>query len=345
MTQLDESLSKLKKSVDEVLHFNTDQEQLYRYITRVVAANVEDVLRTLRTQIEKPHALSEVEVGQPNVAIHYTTISALVSMLENGTSATGQSSLRLYDSNNFNDPDEGNFFNRNLGPKSPAVDALLDIEYSPHAYIASFIIPRRKAGYNDTDAQRDMSNNLVFWRTYGDEGMGCSLTLFVPRSKLRKVLYGRDAVRQTSQLLLPALDSLYACLKPIFDLPSMSYISEHLQGTISGHIDRVRYLYKSDAYEYERECRIVIPEVDADKDLIRFQYEDGQGRGVRLKHYYEVEALDVRNIFVTGSIITFGPRVTGADNLRYYFQSLLRKMDRSYGPMFKTSKIPYQVSD
>lgn len=345
MTKLDDSLSNLKKSVTDGLHLHTDKEQLYRYVTRVVTSNLEDVLRALRTQIEQPHALSELEVGHPNVAIHYTTIPALASMLQNATDAIGQSSLRLYDSNNFNDPDEGNFFNRNLGPKSPAAAALIDSEYSPHAYIASFIIPHSKNRNTDTDSQRDMSNNLVFWRTYGDEGMGCSLTLVIPRNKLRKVLYGRDAVSRTSRLLMPVLDSLYDCLKPIFALPSTSYIREHLQSTISGHIDRVRYLYKSNAYDYERECRIVVPEVDADKDLIRFQYDDDNGRRVRLKHYYEVEALDVKNIFLTGSIIRFGPRVARADNLRYYFQSLLRKIDRSYGPKFKTSKIPYQVSD
>lgn len=345
MIRLEDTLSKLKTSVDNGVLLYTDREQLNRYITDVVGANLEDVLRTLHVQIEKPHILCEEEVGNPNVAIHYTTIRVLASMLQEATNTPDQSSLRLYDTNNFNDPDEGNFFNRNLGPKSPATDALLDIEYSPHAYIASFIIPRSKTEDRNSDTNRDMSNNLVFWRTYGDERQGCSLTLVVPRNKLRKVLYGRDAVRRTSGLLLPVLDSIHDCLKPILDLPSTDYIRDHLQRTICGHIDKVRYLYKSDAYDYERECRIVIPESEANKDLIRFQYDHSNSSGVSVKHYYEVEALRVRNIFLTGSVIRFGPRVSRPDNLRYYLQSLLDRIDRSYGPMFKTSKLPYQVAD
>lgn len=345
MTQLDDSLSKLRKSIDAGLTLNTTRDQLHHYITSVVTSNLDDVLRILRTHIESFHELTEDEVGDPSIAIHYTTIPVLISMLEDATSAVGQSSLRLYDSNNFNDPDEGNFFNRNLGSRSPAVDALLDFEYSPHAYIVSFIIPFSNAAHSHTDLQRDMSDNLVFWRTYGDEGLGCSLTLVLPRHKLRKVLYGRKAVDRTSQLLLPVLNSLYDCLTPIFDLPSTSFIKEHLQRTISGHIDKVRYLYKSEAYDYERECRIVIPEVDTDKNLIRFQYEVDSNHGVSLKHYYEDEDLQVRNIFVTDSIITFGPRVPRPDNLRYYCQSLLTKIGRPYGPTFRTSPIPYQVAD
>ena len=34
-----------------------------------------------------------------------------------------------------------------------------------------------------------MSDELVFWRTYGKDGKGCSLTVDVRRQLLRKVLY------------------------------------------------------------------------------------------------------------------------------------------------------------
>ena len=344
MSQLDDNLLKLKTSVEAGMSLAFEPEDLSKYVAGVVISNLEDVLRNLRAQVEEPHKLDEAEVGNPNVVIHYTSIAALVSMLQGAASGKGGSSLRLYDSNHFNDPDEGNFFDRNLNLSSKSARELLDATYSPHAYIASFIVPHDKAKNRSADAQRDMSNNLVFWRTYGREALGCSLTLVVPTNHLRKVLYGRKAVRKTGQLLTSVLDSVHECLSPLLELSSAVDIRRRLIRTVAAHVDKIRYLYKSEAYDYERECRIVIPEVDAQKDSIHFEYEEQDGGAARIKHYYEVDELEVKETFVTGSLIRFGSRVPRPDNLRYYLESQLRKANRLYGPKFKTSKIPYQVS-
>ena len=344
MTPMDDNLLRLRNSVEAGLHLEADPASLSSYVINVVTSNLEEVLRDLRARIEEPHMLDESEVGQPNVVIHYTSIAALVSMLQGAADEEVRSSLRLYDSNHFNDPDEGNFFDRYFNPKSQLVRELLDTTYSPHAYVASFIIPYDKAGGSGNNAQRDMSDNLVFWRTYGREGAGCSLTLVVPRSQLRRVRYGRDAVRKTGQILSSALDSIHECLSPLLGLSLPVDIEQHLKRTVAGHIDRIRYLYKSEAYDYEREFRIVIPEVDAEKGLITFHYEERDGFDIRIKHYYENKELEVQEILVTGSSITLGPRVSKPDNMRYYLESLLRQAGLFYGPKFRTSQIPYQLT-
>ena len=343
VTQLGKDLKTLKSSVDAGMRLQDDLDHLLNYVTNVIVPNLEKMLRDIRAQIEEPHKLDEVEVGQPNAVIHYTSLASLVSMLQKAEKR-GSSSLRLYDSNHFNDPDEGNFFDRTIKLPRKLKTELLDTNYSPHAYIASFIIPHIKPRTRDARSKRDMSDNLVFWRVYGDEGMGCSLKLVVPRDRLRRVLYGPDAVKQTRQILVPFLESILNCLSPLLKLSLAIDIRQHLIRAVAGHMDNIRYLYKSEAYDYERECRLVVPEVDTDENLIVFQHEERDGYGMRIRHYYEVDELEVMNTFVTGSLITLGPRVPKPDNVRYYLENLLQKAGRPYGTKFRTSRIAYQVS-
>lgn len=342
MNQLHDDLSKLRTSVRAVLGSKSDPNSMSTYVSTIVTSNLETVLRSLRMLVESRHELDEVEVGQPNIVIHYTSIDALVCMLRTATEQPSQSSLRLYDSNHFNDPDEGNFFDRNIKLPSRLRAALAMATYSPHAYVASFIIPNTIPRTRGAGTLRDMGDNLVFWRAYGDEGKGCSLNLVVPKSPLRKVLYGREAVRQARGILVPVLQDIFDFMEPLFRLPSGQDMQVHLAQTVASHLDKLRYLYKSEAYAYERECRYVIPEVDAKKGLIRFEYEKRDSGLHRVRHYYEVDDLNVKNTFVTGSMITLGPRVDKPDNLRYYLESLLILI-RAYGPQFRISGIPYQV--
>ena len=184
-----------------------------------------------------------------------------------------------------------------------------------------------------------MSNNLVFWRTYGREGEGCSLKLHIPRDRLRKVLYGADEVKRAGKLLRPVLDALY----PLVNIRKRSHkkeVREELAEVIWRYLEKIRYLYKSEAYEYERECRFVIPELDADKDKIRFEYKE-QNNSPDVRHYYEHENLKVENILTTDSLITIGPRVSHPYNMSYYIKSLLTKAGL-VGPKIKLSKIPYR---
>ena len=310
------------------------------YVDEIVIPELQYVLKDLCLEIEERHKIDEPEGRQENFVIHYTSIGTLVSMLQqkiknkqNVAKDEQNASLRLYDSVHFNDPDEGDYFFRNL--KLTKKHTWLSKKKESHAYIASFIIP------NDDRDERDMSDNLVFWRTYGREGEGCSLKLRIPRDRLRKVLYGANEVNDTWQNLQPVLDVLY----PLVSIRKRSLkekVREELAKAIWKSLASLRYLYKSEAYKYERECRFVIPELDADKDKICFEYQE-QNNSPYLRHYYQDEALEIEKILISGSCITLGPCVPDRPDVSNCLE-ILKRQANVYGPEIKNSKIFYRKS-
>ena len=170
------------------------------------------------------------------------------------------------------------------------------------------------------------------------------MKLPITPSQLRKVLYGPDKVQRTELLLNNMLNTLDEYLGPLVsipDPPAQAHIQTILLGTVAGYVEKLRYLYKSEAYDYETECRFVIPESDTDKDLIRFEYQEQDESNIRIRHYYEIEELKLHRILVTDSEIRLGPRVINPDNVRYYLSALLRKAGLP-GPKITTSDIPYR---
>ena len=343
----EELLEKLKTAVNGGQEFweqsgTSHLEYLLEYITDTVYSTLEDVLQYL---IEERH---KVEESENRFVIHYTSIATLGSMLKDAFEdeqekedtkpkiesppINEKSYLRLYDSVHLNDPDEGNYFSRNLN-LSPKYDWLKEKDVR-HAYITSFILP---------NSENDMSDNLIFWRTYGQEGGGCSLSLPIPRSRLQKVLYGSEEVKSTAEALMPVLN----LLDPLLEIDN-SLIREQLAEIVWKALERIRYLYKSEAYRYEQECRFVLLESDIEKDKIRFEYQD-RNNSPRIRHYYEHEALQIKNLLQSGSSITFGPSipVEYRDNLRYYIEELKRReLERRekfpFAPEVKFSDISYR---
>ena len=346
-----EDMEKLKTFVKEGReHLERDGDLGLSYVDEIVIPALKEVLKDLCLEIEERHKLDEPESWQENFVIHYTSIDTLVSMLqqeaknkqnaaknkqneakdEQESSKDEQNaSLRLYDSVHFNDPDEGNYFFRNLN--LPKKYDWLGEKKESHAYIASFIIP---------DSKRDMSDNLVFWRTYGREGEGCSLKLRIRRNRLRKVLYGADEVKCTGKTLRLVLDAIHS-LVTIRKRSLKEKIREELAEAIWESLEGIRYLYKSDAYDYEHECRFIIPELDADKDKICFEYQE-QNNSPRIRHYCEKGALKVKKMLISGSLVTLGPRVTYRSDVSNCLEVLRDRAGLEYRLQIKTSKISYR---
>lgn len=339
----EELLEKLKLAVNGGREFweqsgTSHLDYLLEYITDSVYSALEDVLKYL---IDGRH---KVEESENRFVIHYTSIATLVSMLKDASKneqekedtkpeiesppINEKSYLRLYDSVHLNDPDEGNYFFRNLN-LSPKYDWLKEKEVR-HAYITSFILP---------NSENDMSDNLIFWRTYGEEGEGCSLSLYVPHSQLQEVLYGTKEVNSTAEALMPVLD----LLDPLLEIDN-SLIREQLAETVWKALERIRYLYKSEAYRYERECRFVLLESDINKDKICFEYQNRNNSHARIRHYYEHEALQIKNLLESGSSITFGPSIPidYRDNLSYCIEELKQRAGFKYAPEIKFSDITYR---
>ncbi len=244
------------------------------------------------------------------------------------------SSLRLYDSVHLNDPTEGNYFTlKNLPQK---YDWLGEKDVN-HAYIASFINPP------NSNQEKKMSDDLVFWRAYGQEGEGCSLSIPVLCSRLQKVIYGLAGVKRTIKDLRSILDLLDPLVKSNNSSVRKS-MQEKLAETIWQSLERFRYLYKSLAYKHERECRFVLLESDIeDKNNICFEYQDRNNSPARIRHYYEHEDFHIEKLLDSRSSITLGPCVPYRSNVRNCIEALLERANL-YGPRIKPSKISYRKS-
>ena len=348
---LEKNLEILKTRIREGReYFDRHGDLPLGYVTGTVSLTLNAVLKDLCREIEKHHKLKEPEGGKENFVIHYTGIGTLVSMLqqavknkqnatceqneakdgENKVKHEQHASLRLYDSAHFNDPEEGNYLVRSL--KLLENDDRIDKKKASHAYIASFIIP---------DTERDMSDDLVFWRIYGKEGEGCSLKLDVPSCKLRKVRYGSGGVEQTIKILQPVLNSLY----PLLSIPPKYSLRERVRKALTEIFEEslggILYLYKSEAYEYERECRFIIHRPDIDESKICFEYQEQNNFSARIRHYCENEALAIKKILPSKSSITVGPCVPYRSDVSNCLEILKRRAE-IYGPEIKTSKISYR---
>ena len=333
-----DTLKDLKAVIENVQDYFKKPEtyDLESLVTTTVCPVLEKALKDLCPQIEERHKIDESENRRDNFIIHYTGIATLVSILQNAFKGDKKSSLRLYDSIHFNDPSEGNYLTRDL---------LQDYKWLKktdvrHAYIASFILAKSKI---EKDA---MSNNLVFWQEYGQKGEGCSLSLHAPLSILRKVFYGPDS--KDAKRTVKELRSVLDLLDPLeIDNPLIpESTSIKLAETVCNSLEKIRYLYKSDAYEHEKECRFVLLESDINKDKICFEYQDRNNSHAHIRHYYEHEALQIKNLMESGSSITLGPAipVDYRDNLSYCMEELKQRAGFLYAPEIKFSDITYRKS-
>lgn len=327
-----EKLSSLQKSVDLALERanKITLDDFLRSVTSSVGERLKEALTDFYPQIEKLH---EVESGKcaPFTAIHYTSIDVLVSILQNVATGRGDS-LRMYDSVHLNDPGEGNY----IASKLPKEYEWLKKKDVSHAYIASFITP------DSQEKSEDASDNLVFWRTYGKEGQGCSLSLRIPRNRLKKVLYGSKAVEETIHVLKPVLDLLNP-LTSIRKRTLRGKIREELGKIVWNSLERFSYLYKSEAYAYEKECRIVLAGRDVDEDKIRFELQGGKNSPTYIRHYYADyadEKLAATELLASGSSITLGPCVAYPRNIVHCLKTIREKAGL-YGLEIKNSTIQY----
>ena len=335
MEKSTEAQKNVKAVVESVKDYfqNPETRDLESLLATTVCPILEKELKDLCLRIEERHKIDKPESWKDRFIIHYTSISALVSMLQNASRSDKKSSLRLYDSVHSNDPGEGNYLTRDLLQGYKWLGKT-DVR---HAYIASFIFP------NSATEKDDMSDDLVFWRTYGQEGEGCSLSLYAPLSRLLKVSYGPSS--KNAEHTVEKLRSVLDLLDPLkINNPLISEsIQEKLAETVCRPLERIRYLYKSNAYKHEKECRFVLLESDIDKDKICFEYQNRNNSLACIRHYFKHEALQIENLLRSGSSITLGPCVPYRDNVHDCIQTLNDRVD-GLSTEIKFSKIPYRKS-
>ena len=272
----------------------------------------------------------ESNEGGNSWVVHYTSTSSIVSMLEN----MEKGYLRMYGTSGSNDPGEGRYVDTVDLPGS------WNIKQWTHryAYVASFIQP---------DDQKNLgkaADNLPFWRLYGREGTGCSLTvsLRLLQQDLLAVKYGPKDTRDSVARLGSAIGHLQKTAEIVADEIGVS--AQSLDQMVDFAMGKVRYLYKSEAYDYEKECRVVeTPSTIDDKGIeAQFDYSGPPGQQWP-KRYINHDRLAVRNIFTTGCIITLGQAVLHKEETKDYVQHLLNRASLA-GPEVRCSQLDYKQS-
>ena len=315
-----------------------------------VAARLESAIKA---DVGAALSVGLLETTTEFMAVHYTSLDAVISMLKAGQDGKGY--LRMYSASGFNDPNEGKLFTSVAKEKSQSLAPCLpedkDVDWNP-AFVASFIRVEQSEGEQSQTV--DPANDLLFWRIYGREGTGCSLQLSLAAisKDLREVTYGEIATANSIESIDMAVGAVADASNRVVGIAtnddllqentpdSGKIISDQLQAELK----KVRYLYKDLTYHFERECRLVeTPESAAEKGMQPdFDYLGTQGTAV-VKKYIDHPSLKLTaDILRSGTKITLGPQVPNPVHAKEYIKRLLEEAG-FYGPEVCISKIPYRT--
>lgn len=317
MTDTNVKLNHLKTLIEAAQH-NFDQtgdtHRVAQFMESFILPMAADLLHTI---VSHRHELAE----STERAVHYTSVPRLFSMFKNKR-------MRLYNSDNLNDPNEGKYFDHYASSLSNF--GWLNTARPRPVYIASFVI----SDTNEGDQSR--RDDLIYWHTYGDSGRGCSIEFFSSSRDFKKVLYGQRAVEITAE----RIEEFISEIDPLVELASP--IGSHLADLVAEALSSVRYLYKSEDYVYERECRLVVLKQQQPLANIHIDYDQTHG-GSSVRHYCYDDRLNLRNMLnATGSTITIGPAAASREALQRTIGVALEKLDIYPAASVKFSRIAYR---
>ena len=259
---------------------------------------------------------------------HYTTLEAVISMLQ-----SPEGGLRLSDSSTMNDPEEGCATRdgrsiRHLLDDEFEQDSWLRRRYD-HAHICCFVGVDRGAEHDV-----EPGDDLLFWRLYGNECRGLSITLppYLSTDLLRKgwvqqVTYAGDPPLAID---LRPISSLLHDLEKLRVRSIDAELWHSVYPVFLSHCDLVmayRFLHKRAHYSMEREYRAVAFVTANDEAP-----EDGQfparGHHVqyhRIRTYVQTPQLACRAILTTNSRITIGANVPESDRVKRNIADLVSR--------------------
>ena len=141
--------------------------------------------------------------------------------------------------------------------------------------------------------------NCFFGVLMAKRGAGCSFTLNVSSGMLRRVRYGSNGVDDAKSLLRPILEAVAPLAQAREDF------GKTLSRVIWRNLEGVRYLYKHEAYKFEKEYRVVILEQspNVDPGLVRFEPCESNGSLVQVRHYYELDELALEKTMTSRSFL------------------------------------------
>ena len=336
----------IEKAIDQCgsRKLRSGDETIYRGIEHVVAAIADE--------------LHGSESSAFSHLVHYTGMDVVFAMLNDSDDKRG---LRLYDTVHANDPEEGRFLLLHW-PESDDEDLWMWKQdgndssgesrgrsfkqqvrrghYPGHAYVLSFVPSACEERNND---------RIVFWREYGRQGAGCSLS--IPRDRLSddeecslalyRVRYGQaDVEALAEQLRRRLFDPIEEGIRGI-DGPA-SELFKAAQPKVRKELQLFRYLYKDSAYEHEKEYRLVI--LDASGVIEgepTYEERTDARRETVFRHYRTHASLSRKRILGLRSQVILGPTVPHRENAKRTIDELLRRRNIS-GTEVTSSEIRYR---
>ena len=280
---------------------------------------------TLRGQLDD-FILYDDHLPPQQQLVHYTSWTKALEILEDPNGPT----LRMYNYEQTNDPQEGQLWRgawRNIEEGAAWLD-----DYLPE-YESTLLSSGRSTGStygcSFSSDVGGVEDNLTFWRLYGNDGNGCSFKVTGQLGKVYRVRYldDRGANVQADDESIDGqiatwLEELMANGKVIVEraascgLPDVAMkVATAIRRLLGGY----HHLSKSRYFEDEREWRMV--KIAPAQGDVRYETD---ARGVVRRH---VDGLSLKDVLVTASSITIGPRVPNGGAARAYVEHLIRKKE------------------
>ena len=251
--------------------------------------------------------------------VHYTSWENVRKIFDD--SENGCPVLRMYNYESANDPQEG----RIMPPEWKRLERELNDlteEHDPRSR------ENRRAGttYGCSFSSGDVGieDDLMFWRLYGNDGVGATLKLGTVPDRMYKVRY-RDGLRRRGEraedlvvakrigeLLGIGMDTIEQAPKA-----DRGAVGAGIAKALRRVLDGYRHLVKSRAYEHESEWRMI--KVMPAKQEINYDVDGG------IVRRYIVGG-KIEDLFLSASRVTLGPKVPNSGGAaREYIERMVEK--------------------
>ena len=274
---------------------------------------------------------------------HYTSLQAIISMLQDPDGG-----LRLSDSATMNDPDEGRattddrLFSGLLTDQSTA--QWLRDRYES-AYLCCFV-----GVVGKKEAPIDAGDDLLYWRLYGNECRGVSITMpphfarpLVESCVVRRVTY-TDEPRFRNDIDLTSISNILTELDHLRSCALEANLWHKVCWEVLPSCDRLfaqRFLRKRSHYSMESEYRVVVfdvHDVSGDPDEPRISCRGMHVQSGLCRRFVQVPQLSCKAFLTTNTQITIGSNVSEVDEARKAITELLQARD------IAPSVVPVRVS-
>ena len=275
---------------------------------------------------------------------HYTSLEAVVSMLQ-----SQDGGLRLSDTSIMNDPYEGR-----ATTEGRSISRLLEDEFGKDSWlwrrysaanVCSFVgVVKAK------EKNIDAGDNLLFWRLYGNDCRGISITIpphasenLVKSSIINPIVYtDKPSIRievTSISSLLKDLDDLRCRAR---DVDLWSQICPIVLSACD-QLFKQLFLIKHSHYDIEREYRAIAFLSGDDSEDSHYQLRGKHVKYGLVRRYVQIPELSCNNIFTTGSQITIGSNVLEKRKANSDLSDLLEEADRAPNVVsVRVSEIEYR---